>query len=175
MENQKEALDVIVRVAQVEDARAIIGLSQEVGSQTPYLTFGKTGIDLTVAEEADLIRRYHQAQNSLLIITEVDDQIVGMANVTEGNNQKQRHVGELGICLVKEYWGYGLASMMMDMLMDFVAHSGLKVLTLEVVKENQAAIKLYQRYGFTQVGTMSKRLNVDGIFYDSYLMEKVLQ
>lgn len=69
MENQKEALDVIVRVAQVEDARAIIGLSQEVGSQTPYLTFGKTGIDLTVAEEADLIRRYHQAQNSLLIIT----------------------------------------------------------------------------------------------------------
>lgn len=169
-----ELVDAHVRVAQPQDAKAILGLSQQVGSETPYLTFDENGIYMTVEQEVELIKLYEQTPNSMLIVTEVDDQIVGMANVTAFTTNKQTHVAEVGICLIKEYWGYGLASSMMEMLMEFAEHSDLKVLTLEVVQENAPAIKLYENFGFKTTGTLSKRLARECGYFDSYVMEKVL-
>ncbi|MBK0347430.1 GNAT family N-acetyltransferase [Aerococcaceae bacterium zg-ZJ1578] len=167
-----QEIEAIVRLAEPQDARAIIGLCQQVGSETPYLTFGSKGLDLSVEQETTQIRRYQQSENSLLIVAEVDDQLVGMANLTAFNEEKQQHVAEIGICLIREYWGYGLAKMMMEMLLDFAEHSAIKVITLEVVQENVAAVGLYQSFDFEIVGKLSKRLCHECEYFDSYVMEK---
>ena len=53
-------------------------------------------------------------------------------------------------------------------------NTDLKVITLEVVQRNEAAIKLYEKFGFEIVGNLRKRLKVDGCYFDSFVMEKVL-
>lgn len=169
-----EELEIDVRLAKAQDARAILGLCEQVGSETPYLTFGEEGINLTVEEEVDIINKYAAAQNSILLVSEADDQIIGMSNITQFNAAKQRHIAEIGICLVEEYWGYGIASMMMEMMLEFAENSDLKIITLEVAQENEAAIKLYEKFGFEIVGKLRKRLIVESCYLDSFVMEKVL-
>lgn len=169
-----EELEIDVRVAKPQDARAILGLCEQVGSETPYLTFGEEGLNLTVQEEVAIINKYNKAQNSILLVSEADDQIIGMSNITQFNAAKQRHIAEIGICLVEEYWGYGIASMMMEMMIEFAENSDVKVITLEVAQRNEAAIKLYEKFGFEIVGNLRKRLKVEGCYLDSFVMEKVL-
>lgn len=169
-----EELEIDVRVARQQDARAILGLCEQVGGETPFLTFSEQGLGLSVEEEAQIITNYSNSQNSLLLVAEADGQLIGMANITQLNAEKQMHVAEVGICLIKEYWGYGIASMMMEMLMEFAQNSFLKVITLEVAQKNEPAIKLYEKFGFETVGRLRKRLWVEGCYLDSFVMEKIL-
>ena len=62
----------------------------------------------------------------------------------------------------------------MEDLLDFGKEVGIKVITLEVVKDNVRAVKLYERFGFEIVGTLSSRLKNNCTYYDSYVMELLL-
>lgn len=170
-----KSLEITIRVADSSDAKGILTLCKKIGKETPFLTFGPAGIHLSVEQEASLINKYTHSKSSLLVIAETDEKIVGMANLTEFSQEKQNHVAEMGVCVLKEYHGVGIATQMLEMLIEFVEHTELKVITLEVARENIPAIHLYRKFGFVIVGTLSKRLRVEDDYLDSYLMEKVLE
>lgn len=167
-------INTIIRQAEPNDARALIGLTQQVGKETNYLTFGSEGVGLTVVQEMDLIHTFATSETNLMLVVEVDDQIIGMGNLATFGSSKQAHVAEIGLSLIQEYWGYGIGSLLMEDLLDFGRQVGLKVITLEVVKDNQRAVKLYERFGFEIVGTLKQRLKHNCTYYDSYVMELLL-
>lgn len=171
---KQESIDVEVRLVRVQDARALLGLSQQIGQETSYMTFGAEGFNLSVEEEVDHIESYLASENSILLVTEIDEQLVGLASLSGQKGSRLSHVAEVGVCLIEEYWGYGLGTMMIEMLLEFAENSPLRVLTLEVVADNHAAIQLYKKFGFQEIGIGHKRLNAQGIFYDVLMMEKVL-
>ena len=173
-EDDLQEIDTIIRQAEPNDARALIGLTKHVGKETNYLTFGPEGIDLTVAQEMDLIQTFAVSEKNLMLVVEVDDQIIGMGNLATFGSQKQAHVAEIGLSLIQEYWGYGIRRLLMEDLLDFAREVDLKVITLEVVKDNQRAVKLYERFDFEIVGTLKQRLKHNCTYYDSYIMELIL-
>lgn len=173
-EDDLQEIDTIIRQAEPNDARALIGLTKHVGKETNYLTFGPEGIDLTVAQEMDLIQTFAVSEKNLMLVVEVDDQIIGMGNLATFGSQKQAHVAEIGLSLIQEYWGYGIGKLLMEDLLDFAREVDLKVITLEVVKDNQRAVKLYERFDFEIVGTLKQRLKHNCTYYDSYIMELIL-
>lgn len=173
-EDDLQEIDTIIRQAEPNDARALIGLIKHVGKETNYLTFGPEGIDLTVAQEMDLIQTFAVSEKNLMLVVEVDDQIIGMGNLATFGSQKQAHVAEIGLSLIQEYWGYGIGRLLMEDLLDFAREVDLKVITLEVVKDNQRAVKLYERFDFEIVGTLKQRLKHNCTYYDSYIMELIL-
>lgn len=167
-------LNTIIRQAEPNDARALLGLTQQVGKETNYLTFGPEGVNLSVAQEMDLIETFASSERNLMLVVEADDQIIGMGNLATFGGLKQSHVAEIGLSLVQEYWGYGIGKLLMEDLLDFGRDVGLKVITLEVVKDNQRAVKLYEHFGFEIVGTLKQRLKHNCTYYDSYVMELLL-
>lgn len=173
-QDHNEPIETIFRVAQARDAKAIIGLLNEVAQDSPYLTLAEDGIETTVEEQVALIQRYNESNNSIMFLAESDDQIVGMATVYPIDNNRQSHVGEIGVSIVREYWGYGIGSILTEELIEFARQSRMKVLTLEVVTENRRAIKLYEKYGFNIVGTLSKRLRHNYHYFDTYVMELMI-
>lgn len=170
----EETVEVDVRVATVQDAKAILGLCRRVMKESPFV-IGQEAEEMSVEQQKSNILNYAQSPNSLLVVAEVDMQLVGMANLTVLPSSKQAHVAEIGVMLIKEYFGYGIATLMMEMLLEFATHTSLKVLTLEVVEQNTKAIRLYERFGFKCVGKLSKRLRYDFKDYDTLIMEKVLE
>lgn len=173
-QSENEPIETIIRVAQAQDARAILGLLKHVGKDTPYLSVGPKGVNFTVDQQVDLIERYNDSLNNIMLIAESDDQIVGIATVAVIDNDRQSHVAEIGISIIKEYWGYGIGSILTEEIIEFARHAELKVLTLEVVTENRRAVSLYEKYGFNVAGTLSKRLKNDCVYYDTFVMELIL-
>lgn len=169
-----EPIETIIRVAEPIDAKAILGLLRHVGKDTPYLSVGPEGANMKVDQQIDLITRYNESTNNIMLVAESDDQIVGMATVAVIDNNRQSHVAEIGVSIIKEYWGYGIGSILTEEMIQFASYADIKVLTLEVVTQNKRAIKLYEKFGFNIVGTLSKRLKSEYHYYDTYTMERLI-
>lgn len=170
-----DSIETIIRVAKGPDARAILGLFNHVERETPFLSFDAQGQALSLKQEAQLIEAYDQAPSSIMIVAEVDDQIIGLANVSQLPGSKQGHVAEVGVCVIKEYWHYGIGSILVKESINFAQSTDLRVLTLEVVRENHRAIQLYERFGFKQVGALSQRIQSGLQYYDTFIMEKIIK
>ena len=64
------------------------------------------------------------------------------------------------IGVVQEYRGLGLGSLIVRKSLEGFQSFGAKIVTLEVTTQNEAAIRLYQRLGFTIQKTVYKSINV---------------
>lgn len=61
-------------------------------------------------------------------------------------------VPELGMALLKPYRGKGVGTALLTKLMDELKARGISKLSLSVDPDNCAAVKLYRRFGFKEVG-----------------------
>ena len=73
-----------------------------------------------------------------------------------GACHKVSHRAEFGICLVKEYWGLGLGKAMTKACIKCAEEAGYAQLELNVVADNQSAIRLYKKMGFVEYGRNPK-------------------
>lgn len=65
---------------------------------------------------------------------------------------------------------------MLAHLLDYaVKQEQLHIITLEVLEDNEAAIHLYESFGFTKAGYYKKFFQIDGNFYGAYFMDKELR
>ncbi|MDO4431836.1 MAG: GNAT family N-acetyltransferase [Aerococcaceae bacterium] len=135
-------LDIEIRPATPEDAADLLALLAQVHAETPFLKMEQ----LTLEQERALIETYARSAKSLLLLVHANDQLIGMGNLIEKNET----TAELGVCFLKAYWGMGLGRLLVETLIEDAQHLALETLHIEVVKDNQRAIQLYQKCGFEQ-------------------------
>ena len=70
-----------------------------------------------------------------------------------------KHYGTIGISVLKEYWGRGIATALLEKLISWFKEKGIKKINLDVFENNEKAIKLYEKFGFKLEGCIE-----DGIF-----------
>src|ERR1044072_5375576 len=121
-----------------------------------------------LTEKADSIYR---------IVAIIDDRIVGMVDVdTYPNRPRRRHVGVIGICVREEWQGKGVGKELMRAIIDLADNwLNLTRLELEVYADNEAAIRLYERFGFEVEGTLRQHAFRDGRYVDSKVMGRLLR
>lgn len=61
-------------------------------------------------------------------------------------------IPELGMALLAAYRGQGIGTALFQRLFDESREIGIKQISLSVAPDNLAAVKLYQRFGFKEVG-----------------------
>ena len=105
-----------------------------------------------VDAQVTIIEQYDQHPHALMLVSEVDGQLVGFATVQPQGLPALAHVAEIGVCLIAEYWGYGIGSLLMETMLDFAQEVGLRVLHLEVIADNLPAIGLYKKFDFQERG-----------------------
>ncbi len=83
-----------------------------------------------------------------LYVCQRDKSVVGYldVHVIAGEGQIQN------IAVDEKYRRMGIANLLFSALDMLITHHNLNFLTLEVRKSNSAAIAMYEKYGFTQVG-----------------------
>jgi putative acetyltransferase len=105
----------------------------------------------------------------------VDGEVVGQCGLhTFPNRPRRRHVGQIGMAVRDDWQGKGVGAAMMQALVD-LADNWVNVsrLELEVYTDNEPAIKLYQKFGFTIEGTGTKYAYRDGEYVDVYFMARL--
>lgn len=69
-------------------------------------------------------------------------------------------IPELGMAILSEYRGHGLGKSLMTALFDALKEAGVKQVSLSVDPGNTAAVKLYERFGFVEVGVVGTSITM---------------
>lgn len=160
-----------IRPATIHDAANIIEHLKKVGDESDFLTFNSEYITLTVEQEQKIINAHNSTENQLLFIAVYEDKIIGVSNLMASQKPRLKHIGDMGISVVKEYWGHGVGRKMISYLIDWAKQG--KIITkinLIVQKDNIAAYNLYLKLGFEKEGELRRALFINGKYYDAYYM-----
>lgn len=83
--------------------------------------------------------------------------------------------GELGICLAAAHQGRGHGREALALLEGYCRGVfGLRKLTLRVRQDNGAAVALYRKAGYREVGVLQGHHYAEGAFHDVLILEKAL-
>ena len=168
--------DVLIREARPEDADGMIAYLQLACAEpNNQVVRGPGEFDYTVEEEQEIIRMAAASGNSIFIVADANGRIVGVANISGGRFQANRHNGSLGISLHPDYRDRGLGTRMMQYLIDWArANPLLTRVELEVFARNARAMRVYEKAGFTQEGIRRNAFIKDGEYVDSVVMGLLL-
>jgi len=109
------------------------------------------------------------------LVAVIDERVVGMVNIyTFPHRPRRKHAGAIGICVHEEWQGKGVGAALMRAIIDLADNwLNLTRLELEVYADNEAAIRLYERFGFELEGTMRQHAFRDGQYVDSKMMARL--
>jgi ribosomal protein S18 acetylase RimI-like enzyme len=105
----------------------------------------------------------------------VNSDMVGCGGFSRLKYIKMKHRGILyGMYIKPEFRGQGIADQLIEAV---IAHAQSRVTQLHVtcVTTNPAAVKLYEKHGFSIYGTEPRSLKIGDQFYDEYLMVRKLK
>ncbi len=90
------------------------------------------------------------------------------------NRVRRRHAGEMGMAVRDDWQGRGVGTALMQAAIDLADNwLNLSRLELEVFVDNEPAIRLYKKFGFTIEGTLVRFAYRDGQFVDVYEMARL--
>ena len=163
-------MKIEIREATRIDAAEMISYNKKVGSETEFLSFDGSTFDISEEKEARFLERFKNSKRDLMLVALDGEKIIANASVEGERVKRYSHRAELSITVLKEYWGQGIGSELMQRIMSFARDVGYKSLFLDVRADNERAIALYRKFGFQEIGTYNDYFNVNGSFYDAKLM-----
>ena len=157
LKNGREAL---LRNGDASDGSAVYELFELTHGETDYLLSYPDENSFDPEQEARYLEEKTNSLNETEIIAVVDGKVVGTAGIEAvGKKYKVRHRAELGISVLREYWGLGLGRALTDACVRCAREAGYSQLELNVVAENRRAVSLYRSAGFVEFGRNPRGFN----------------
>lgn len=164
-------LRYIVRSAIEKDAIKLSEVRLQIDGETENLDREKGEAYIDESGFKRIIKDDTESTTNLFLVAEVDGRIVGFSRC-EGNKLKRTaHKVEFGVCVLKEFWGYGIGKNLLKESVHWADSNGIKKITLNVLETNEKAIALYKKYGFEVEGILKKdKVLSDRNYYNTVLM-----
>ena len=161
--------DFIIENARPEDAAAILEYLKVVGGETDNLNMGAEGLPTTVEAEEAFLRSMIDSPDGVMYTAKEDGEIIGIAHVSR-LKRRMSHRASIGVSVRRCAWHRGVGTALMEKLIAFTRNNSMEQLELEVRSDNERAIRLYEKFGFTKVGTIPAFLKVNGENFSSDYM-----
>lgn len=157
--------------AQGSDAKEMLAYLNQIGSETDNLTFGSEGFPIDLEGETQYLESNRNNPYNAIFIARLDGRLVGDVSFDGSPRPRLRHRGTIGISVVKDAWGVGIGSKLMQTVIDHARMvTKAELLSLEVRCDNDRAIRLYEKFGFQKTGTIPGMLKINGELVDFYTM-----
>ena len=157
LQNGKEAL---LRNGDKADGKEVFEVFNLTHAETDYLLSYPDENSYEPEQEAQFLSDKTNSPNEIEIVAIVDGKIAGTAGIEAvGKKYKLKHRAELGISILKEYWGLGLGKALMNACIQCAQEAGYVQLELNVVADNERALVLYKSLGFKEWGRNPKGFN----------------
>jgi RimJ/RimL family protein N-acetyltransferase len=82
--------------------------------ETPFLNCLPSEFSITQDEEAKFIKNINSKENSIFIIAELDNKVIGTLLFKGEERKKLCHQGEIGMAVLKEFWGQKIGSKLLN-------------------------------------------------------------
>ena len=170
------AVDFVIREAIPEDGTNILTVLKTIGSETPFLIMDEKGLEMSTEAMQENLANLYASENNVLLVALANEKIIGTASVKASSKNRMEHIGEVGISILKDYWGFGLGSLLMEEMIIWAKESQIiRRLELTVQDRNQRAIHVYEKLGFKTEAIMLRGAKTDeDEFLDVHLMSMMI-
>ena len=149
----KDDVKCLIRNMNENDAAESIRNFVITHTETDFLISYPDEIRLTIEEEAIILKMCSKNDNAVKIAAFIDNRIVGTADIDSiSNKEKLCHRAIFGIAVEKAYWGRGIGRALTLACIECAKKAGYLQIELEVVADNNTAIRLYKSVGFHEYG-----------------------
>lgn len=164
----KDNRKFIIRKPQTNNANEIINYSKILFASTDQVLTTEEEYTITVENEKKWIENLNNNPNSLLLIAEMTNSIIGFLFFIPNSKRKISHTGELGINVHPKYQGLGIGQLLIETLLNWARHNDqIEKVYLQVFATNHNAIKLYEKLGFIEEGRHIKAIKqLNGQYVD---------
>ncbi|MGE6488397.1 N-acetyltransferase family protein [Paenisporosarcina sp. NPDC076898] len=163
-----------IRSASEKDANSLSEVRLQVDGETENLDREKGEAYINESGFKQIIKDDTESINNLFLVAEVNHKIVGFSRCEGSNLRRSSHKVEFGVCVLKEFWGYGIGKNLLQQSIHWADTQEIKKITLNVLETNEKAIELYKKFGFEVEGILRKdKLLSDGNYYNTIIMGRV--
>lgn len=167
-------LRYIIRSAMKKDAKNLSEVRFQIDGETENLDREKGEAFIDELGFKQIINDDTESIINLFLVAEVNERIVGFSRCEGSKLKRSSHKVEFGVCVLKEYWGYGIGKNLLKEAVNWADLNEIKKITLNVLETNDKAIKLYKKYGFEEEGVLKEdKLLSDGNYYNTILMGRI--
>jgi RimJ/RimL family protein N-acetyltransferase len=85
-----------------------------------------------------------------------------------------KHIGEFGMTVLKEYWGQGIGSALLEHMEGFAKNIGVTRIEAKVRALNERGIALYKKSGYEIEGVRKKAALINEVPEDEFYIAKLL-
>ena len=168
LKNQKQ---VVIRQAEAKDAEEFLHCLKTYISQSQFIPKHNYEINLTVEQEVDWINSYLKNDNSILLVAEYENQLLGNIDVTGSQRERMKHTGMIGMGMLEEWRNSGLGMHLMENAVAWATQNSiLELLWLQVYTANHSASHLYKKMGFVDNGTIKNYFKHETDYFDVMTM-----
>lgn len=166
--------NIVIREAEIDDAEEMISYLNIVGGESDNLMHGHEGFKVPVEAVKRRIQASHDADNSIILIALAGEKIIARAELAGHPGARLHHNAKLSISVRKDYWNKKIGTMLMTEIIGHAKKMNLHNIELEVVAGNTAAIALYHKMGFSDIGTYKDFWFANNSYSDAIIMQKCL-
>ena len=143
--------DFSIRRAAPGDAAALVALARQVGAE-PEGWLIATNDWRGPGDERRYLRAVRRSRDAAVFVAEVPGGIVGRLSVARDPHPASPHVADLGLMVAKSHRRMGIGRALLENAVQWARGAGVTKLELHVFPHNEAAIELYEGFGFEREG-----------------------
>jgi RimJ/RimL family protein N-acetyltransferase len=161
--------DFTIRRARPKDAGVLVALAEQVASEPEGWLISDGGWR-TASDERRYLRALRRYGDAAIFVAECRHGIVGRLSLGRDPHPASRHVADLGLMVAATHRRKGIGRALLDQSVAWAREVGVRKLELHVFPHNEAAIALYESYGFRREGYRRGHYRRGSGFVDAILM-----
>ena len=99
--------ELLIREAETQDALDLIALLDQIGHESSFTSLDENGIAMSESEMELFIDQQAQSDNQIILLAFLNDELVGVVNITADQRPRVRHIGDIFLG-IKKAWSPSL-------------------------------------------------------------------
>lgn len=158
-----------VREAEPGDAAGLVALAQQVGGEPEGWLIADDSWR-GVGDERRYLKALKRHPHAAVFVVEDGGEIIGRLSVARDPHPASFHVADLGLMVAAGHRRRGVGRALLDRAVAWARETRVRKLELHVFPHNEAAIALYESFGFVREGYRSDHYRRGAGYVDAILM-----
>lgn len=155
----KAGNSIRVRVSELDDAQKLMDLKRSYIKNTTTIPMNLEEYPIDLKNELRIVTEYRESPNSILLVAEYNNELIGNIDLTGSKRSKMFHTGMIGMGIKEEWRNQGLGRFLIESTIDWAKnYSAIEIIWLDVYASNELGYNLYKNTGFKVSG------RIDGFF-----------
>jgi RimJ/RimL family protein N-acetyltransferase len=169
-------VDYVIRHADPSDAEQLTRLAESVSGEPEGWLISIAGEWRSAGDERRFLKALRRYPHAAVFVAEREDgTLVGRLSIGRDPHPASTHVADVGLMVALDARRQGVGTALLRAAVDWARGAGVRKLELHVFPWNEAAIALYDAFGFEREGFRKGHYRRGGEFVDAILMAYAIE